>query len=226
MRAANDAVADLVPVDVVINTTLAAAWYSGSQTSSRWVRKAGAPRSSCSFGRMPWNQLWTFLSPSGRRTSPFTTARLVGSTRSAGGKLVGWPFLFIFYVLPGHRRLCHVSFSTQWHTLICNLIYCLPHLHIELSTPVQMQTGVRLDHHVSGPCCILKRNVKKKSSALHVQTQGCKVTHFKKHWKVEFYELVRPSGGVSALRRGHARFIVQPAHTTGGDCSGEQLTVA
>lgn len=35
MRAANDAVADLVPVDVVINTTLAAAWYSGSQTSSR-----------------------------------------------------------------------------------------------------------------------------------------------------------------------------------------------
>lgn len=35
MRAANDAVADLVPVDVVINTTLAAAWYSGSQTSNR-----------------------------------------------------------------------------------------------------------------------------------------------------------------------------------------------
>uniref|UniRef100_A0A3Q4BUZ6 Fatty acyl-CoA reductase n=1 Tax=Mola mola TaxID=94237 RepID=A0A3Q4BUZ6_MOLML len=32
MRASNDAVADLVPVDVVINTTLAAAWYSGSQT--------------------------------------------------------------------------------------------------------------------------------------------------------------------------------------------------
>ncbi|KAM3869779.1 fatty acyl-CoA reductase 1 [Diretmus argenteus] len=31
MRASNDAVADLVPVDVVINTTLAAAWYSGSQ---------------------------------------------------------------------------------------------------------------------------------------------------------------------------------------------------
>ncbi|XP_075898692.1 fatty acyl-CoA reductase 1 isoform X1 [Nelusetta ayraudi] len=35
MRAANDAVADLVPVDVVINMTLAAAWYSGSQTSNR-----------------------------------------------------------------------------------------------------------------------------------------------------------------------------------------------
>uniref|UniRef100_A0A3Q3X3V3 Fatty acyl-CoA reductase n=1 Tax=Mola mola TaxID=94237 RepID=A0A3Q3X3V3_MOLML len=35
MRASNDAVADLVPVDVVINTTLAAAWYSGSQTLNR-----------------------------------------------------------------------------------------------------------------------------------------------------------------------------------------------
>ncbi|XP_034033087.1 fatty acyl-CoA reductase 1 isoform X2 [Thalassophryne amazonica] len=31
MRASNDAVADLVPVDMVINATLAAAWYSGSQ---------------------------------------------------------------------------------------------------------------------------------------------------------------------------------------------------
>uniref|UniRef100_A0A672ZX30 Fatty acyl-CoA reductase n=1 Tax=Sphaeramia orbicularis TaxID=375764 RepID=A0A672ZX30_9TELE len=31
MRASNDAVADLVPVDVVINATLSAAWYSGSQ---------------------------------------------------------------------------------------------------------------------------------------------------------------------------------------------------
>ncbi|XP_074533421.1 fatty acyl-CoA reductase 1 isoform X2 [Halichoeres trimaculatus] len=35
MRASNDAVADLVPVDVVINATVAAAWYSGSQTLSR-----------------------------------------------------------------------------------------------------------------------------------------------------------------------------------------------
>ncbi|XP_030586726.1 fatty acyl-CoA reductase 1 isoform X1 [Archocentrus centrarchus] len=35
MRASNDALADLVPVDVVINTTLAAAWYSGSQVLSR-----------------------------------------------------------------------------------------------------------------------------------------------------------------------------------------------
>ncbi|XP_020501160.1 fatty acyl-CoA reductase 1 isoform X1 [Labrus bergylta] len=35
MRASNDAVADLVPVDVVINATVAAAWYSGSQTHSR-----------------------------------------------------------------------------------------------------------------------------------------------------------------------------------------------
>uniref|UniRef100_A0A9J7YVC5 Fatty acyl-CoA reductase n=1 Tax=Cyprinus carpio carpio TaxID=630221 RepID=A0A9J7YVC5_CYPCA len=35
MRASNNAVADLVPVDVVINTTLAAAWYSGSQRHAR-----------------------------------------------------------------------------------------------------------------------------------------------------------------------------------------------
>lgn len=35
MRASNDAVADLVPVDVVINTTLAAAWFSGSQRVNR-----------------------------------------------------------------------------------------------------------------------------------------------------------------------------------------------
>ncbi|XP_062402809.1 fatty acyl-CoA reductase 1 isoform X1 [Sardina pilchardus] len=35
MRASNNAVADLVPVDVVINTTLAAAWYSGSQRHNR-----------------------------------------------------------------------------------------------------------------------------------------------------------------------------------------------
>ncbi|KAK7892045.1 hypothetical protein WMY93_024008 [Mugilogobius chulae] len=35
MRASNDAVADLVPVDVVINTTLSAAWFSGSQRHHR-----------------------------------------------------------------------------------------------------------------------------------------------------------------------------------------------
>uniref|UniRef100_A0A669B080 Fatty acyl-CoA reductase n=1 Tax=Oreochromis niloticus TaxID=8128 RepID=A0A669B080_ORENI len=35
MRASNNAVADLVPVDVVINTTLAAGWYSGSQVLNR-----------------------------------------------------------------------------------------------------------------------------------------------------------------------------------------------
>lgn len=35
MRASNDAVADLVPVDVVINAMLAAAWYSGSQAFNR-----------------------------------------------------------------------------------------------------------------------------------------------------------------------------------------------
>uniref|UniRef100_A0A8C4I1V3 Fatty acyl-CoA reductase n=1 Tax=Dicentrarchus labrax TaxID=13489 RepID=A0A8C4I1V3_DICLA len=39
MRASNDAVADLVPVDVVINATLAAAWYSGSQTLNRLKRQ-------------------------------------------------------------------------------------------------------------------------------------------------------------------------------------------
>lgn len=38
MRASNDAVADLVPVDVVINATLAAAWYSGSQLVNRFER--------------------------------------------------------------------------------------------------------------------------------------------------------------------------------------------
>ncbi|XP_076120002.1 fatty acyl-CoA reductase 1 isoform X1 [Alosa pseudoharengus] len=37
MRASNNAVADLVPVDVVINTTLAAAWYSGSQRHNRSI---------------------------------------------------------------------------------------------------------------------------------------------------------------------------------------------
>ncbi|XP_039391833.1 fatty acyl-CoA reductase 1 isoform X6 [Mauremys reevesii] len=35
MRASNSAVADLVPVDVVVNTTLAAAWYSGVNRYSR-----------------------------------------------------------------------------------------------------------------------------------------------------------------------------------------------
>ncbi|XP_069037557.1 fatty acyl-CoA reductase 1 isoform X3 [Lepisosteus oculatus] len=35
MRASNSAVADLVPVDVVINTTLAAAWYSGVHRYTR-----------------------------------------------------------------------------------------------------------------------------------------------------------------------------------------------
>lgn len=39
MRASNDAVADLVPVDVVINAMLAAAWYSGSQAVTRFKRK-------------------------------------------------------------------------------------------------------------------------------------------------------------------------------------------
>ncbi|XP_051778737.1 fatty acyl-CoA reductase 1 isoform X2 [Erpetoichthys calabaricus] len=35
MRASNNAVADLVPVDVVVNTTLAAAWYSGVHRYTR-----------------------------------------------------------------------------------------------------------------------------------------------------------------------------------------------
>lgn len=38
MRASNDAVADLVPVDVVINAMLAAAWYSGSQAVNRFKK--------------------------------------------------------------------------------------------------------------------------------------------------------------------------------------------
>lgn len=40
MRASNDAVADLVPVDVVINAMLAAAWYSGSQAVNRFLKKS------------------------------------------------------------------------------------------------------------------------------------------------------------------------------------------
>ncbi|XP_075693909.1 fatty acyl-CoA reductase 1 isoform X3 [Rhinoderma darwinii] len=35
MRASNNAVADLIPVDVVVNTTVAAAWYSGVNRYSR-----------------------------------------------------------------------------------------------------------------------------------------------------------------------------------------------
>ncbi|XP_039391836.1 fatty acyl-CoA reductase 1 isoform X9 [Mauremys reevesii] len=38
MRASNSAVADLVPVDVVVNTTLAAAWYSGVNRYSRMMK--------------------------------------------------------------------------------------------------------------------------------------------------------------------------------------------
>ncbi|XP_062856189.1 fatty acyl-CoA reductase 1 isoform X1 [Trichomycterus rosablanca] len=45
MRASNSAVADLVPVDVVINTTLTAAWYSGSQRHTRSVERLHTPRS-------------------------------------------------------------------------------------------------------------------------------------------------------------------------------------
>lgn len=45
MRASNDAVADLVPVDVVINAMLAAAWYSGSQTVNRFKKKKKSPLS-------------------------------------------------------------------------------------------------------------------------------------------------------------------------------------
>ncbi|XP_006004394.1 fatty acyl-CoA reductase 1 isoform X3 [Latimeria chalumnae] len=38
MRASNSAVADLVPVDVVVNTTLAVAWYSGVHRYSRMMK--------------------------------------------------------------------------------------------------------------------------------------------------------------------------------------------
>uniref|UniRef100_A0A3B4BC95 Fatty acyl-CoA reductase n=1 Tax=Periophthalmus magnuspinnatus TaxID=409849 RepID=A0A3B4BC95_9GOBI len=47
MRASNDAVADLVPVDVVINTTLSAAWFSGSQ---RHHRPKNIPVYNCTTG--------------------------------------------------------------------------------------------------------------------------------------------------------------------------------
>lgn len=36
MRASNNALADLVPVDVVVNMSLAAAWYSGVNRYMRW----------------------------------------------------------------------------------------------------------------------------------------------------------------------------------------------
>lgn len=91
MRASNDAVADLVPVDVVINSTLAAAWYSGSQTSNRWEWSTNT-RSSyilwCFLGRNL--RIYSELLPplTGLKTSWFTTARLVGSTRFTGGKSV------------------------------------------------------------------------------------------------------------------------------------------
>lgn len=49
MRASNDAVADLVPVDVVINAMLAAAWYSGSQAINRFKKKKKKSRSSFMF---------------------------------------------------------------------------------------------------------------------------------------------------------------------------------
>ncbi|XP_055015719.1 fatty acyl-CoA reductase 1-like [Boleophthalmus pectinirostris] len=47
MRASNNAVADLVPVDVVINTTLSAAWFSGSQ---RHHRPKNIPVYNCTTG--------------------------------------------------------------------------------------------------------------------------------------------------------------------------------
>ncbi|XP_072290870.1 fatty acyl-CoA reductase 1 isoform X2 [Eucyclogobius newberryi] len=47
MRASNNAVADLVPVDVVINTTLSAAWLSGSQ---RHHRPKNIPVYNCTTG--------------------------------------------------------------------------------------------------------------------------------------------------------------------------------
>ncbi|XP_029010132.1 fatty acyl-CoA reductase 1 isoform X2 [Betta splendens] len=46
MRASNDAVADLVPVDIVINNTIAAAWYSGKQT----CRPKNIPIYNCTTG--------------------------------------------------------------------------------------------------------------------------------------------------------------------------------
>lgn len=57
MRASNDAVADLVPVDVVINATLAAAWYSGSQTGNRL---AGS-KNVCDFDDCGFEIVFIFL---------------------------------------------------------------------------------------------------------------------------------------------------------------------
>ena len=60
MRAANDAVADLVPVDVVINTTLAAAWHSGAQMHNR-----SDPRTPTHDGlhsALPRATRWTYYS--------------------------------------------------------------------------------------------------------------------------------------------------------------------
>lgn len=37
MRANNDAVADLIPVDVVINLTLAAGWYTAVHKLVQWI---------------------------------------------------------------------------------------------------------------------------------------------------------------------------------------------
>lgn len=96
MRAANDAVADLVPVDVVINMTLAAAWYSGSQTSNRWVRRAEAPRSSCGFGRIFWNQLWTFVSPHRPQNIPVYNCTTGGINPFHWGE-VGRMSIFIYF---------------------------------------------------------------------------------------------------------------------------------
>lgn len=95
MRASNDAVADLVPVDVVINATLAAAWYSGSQAFNRLER----PIKHLIVSFVTYI-LWYFLSKielictelfppiTGLETSWFTTAQPVGSTRFTGGKSV------------------------------------------------------------------------------------------------------------------------------------------
>ncbi|KAI2648427.1 Fatty acyl-CoA reductase 1 [Labeo rohita] len=114
MRASNNAVADLVPVDVVINTTLAAAWYSGSQRHAR-------PRSmlvyNCTtgginpfhWGEVEYHVISTFkrnpLEQAFRRPNDVRKRAQVNPTASP---------LFLF---PHARSSCHVPLSMSWASM-------------------------------------------------------------------------------------------------------------
>lgn len=95
MRASNDAVADLVPVDVVINNTIAAAWYSGKQTCRLAARRCRHVNVLASFkvGLICFSLHFSgkeniLFCSAGLKTSQCTTAQLVGSTLFTGEKLV------------------------------------------------------------------------------------------------------------------------------------------